>query len=194
MTLVELWLPIVLSAVAVFIAVVIAHTALPHHKGDWVKAPAEDDLLETLRSRSIGPGQYVFPYCCGPADMKDPEVKKRCEAGPHGILRIWPGKPNMIRCLVLSFIFYLVVSIFVAYLGSLAIETGTFREAFRVTGTAAIMAYVLGSFPNAIWLGRSGRNVLTDLVDNVVLGLITGLIFGWLWPAAQAALPAVPTV
>ena len=194
MTLVELWLPIVLSAVAVFIAAMVAHTVMPHHKGDWVKTPAEDDLLETLRSMGIGPGQYVFPYCSGPGDMKDPEVKKRCEAGPRGTLTIWPGMPNMTRCLILSLIFYLVVSIFVGYLGLLAIETGSFREVFRVTGTAAIMAYVLGSFPNAIWFGRSGRNVLMDLFDNLVLGLITGLIFAWLWPAAAAVLPVVPAV
>ena len=59
---------------------------------------------------------------------------------------------------------------------------------------ALFMAYVLGSFPHAIWFGRSGCNVLMDLFDNLVLGLITGLIFAWLWPAAAAVLPVVPAV
>ena len=79
------------------------------------------------------------------------------------------------------------------YLGTLTFEPNedvSFREAFRVTGTAGIMAYVLGMFPHAIWFGRSGRNVLMDLIDGVVYGAITGLIFGLLWPTAEA-LPVV---
>ncbi|UCD75560.1 MAG: hypothetical protein JSV91_01320 [Phycisphaerales bacterium] len=192
MSLVELWLPIVLSAVAVFIVAAVAHTVLPHHKGDWGKAPAEDDLLETLRSKGIGPGQYMFPFCTGPGELKDEAAKKRFEAGPHGTLTVWPGVPNMTRNLILSFIFYLVVSIFVAYLGALAIDAGSFREVFRVTGTAGIMAYVLGGIPQAIWFGCSGRSLLMYIIDGIVYGLITGLIFGWLWPeVVEAALPVV---
>ena len=33
----SLWLPIVLSAVAVFIVAFIAHMVVGHHKGDWKK-------------------------------------------------------------------------------------------------------------------------------------------------------------
>lgn len=190
----ELWLPILLSAAAVFIASAIAHVALPHHKADWRRAEAEDGLMEALRAGGVGPGQYMFPYCAGPADLKNPEIKKKWETGPIGILTILPGQPNMGRNLGLSFVFYLVVSFFVAYLGTLAIDAGPFGEVFRFAGTAAIMAYALGSFPYSIWFGSSGPMVVRYLIDNIAYGLITGLIFAWLWPAAEMAAPAVPAI
>ena len=44
----QLWLPILVSAVLVFIASSLVHTVLPYHKSDMGQVPNEDDVLEAL--------------------------------------------------------------------------------------------------------------------------------------------------
>jgi hypothetical protein len=182
----ELWLPIVLSSVAVFFASYIAWTISPHHKGDVKPVSDEAGLLNAVRN--IPPGKYMFPWC-DPKARNDPEAKKRFEVGPHGTLLVWPGPPNMARNLVVTFIFYLVVGVFVAYVGSAALDRGApYLSVFRITGTAAVMAYCLGLIPHAIWFGRPARSVAMDILDGIVYGLLTAGFFGWLWP--DAPMPA----
>ena len=45
-----LWLPILLSAVIVFVASSIIHMLLPIHKSDYRQLPEEDRVLGTLRA------------------------------------------------------------------------------------------------------------------------------------------------
>ena len=45
-----LWLPILLSAIIVFIASSIMHTVLPYHRSDYRKLPDEDTVVAALRS------------------------------------------------------------------------------------------------------------------------------------------------
>ena len=194
--LLDLWLPIIASAVVVFIVSFLAWMVLPHHKADWKSVPDEDGFLNALRSMNIPPAAYMFP-CCGDAKkMKDPEYKKKWEAGPHGTLSIRAARPNFSLNLVLILIFYLIVGIFVGYVGAVALEPGApFRTVFRITGTVAVIAYVFGAIPHAIFVGRMLRSVIMDIIDGVVYGLLTGLIFAWLWPAIETVemdIPALP--
>ena len=192
----DLWLPIVLSAVGVFVAAFLAHMVIPHHKGDWQKLPNEDGFLETVRSGSIAAGQYMFPFC-DMADFKDAEKKQRYEAGPHGVVVVWPGAPNMVKNLALTFIFYLVVGFCVAYVGTLAFRGDPsleYMQVFRVTGAVAILSYCLGAIPGTIWFGHSWRSQIMYIIDGVVYALITAGFFGWLWPMAETAMPAMPAV
>ena len=100
------------------------------------------------------------------------------------MLYVWKGTGSMGRNLVLSFIFYVVVSIFVGYLTGLARPLGAeFVEVFRVAGVAAILGYAMGSIPHSIWFRHTLRSTMTDLGDAVVYGLATAAIFAWLWPA-----------
>ncbi len=185
-TLMDLWMPIVVSAVIVFVASAIVWMVLPHHKPDFKRLPNEDAFLAALRAGNVAPGQYIFPWY-EPGEMKDPAKKKRYEAGPLGVLLVWGGCPNMGRNLGLSFIFYLVVGVFVAYLASHSLPAGAeYLRVFQVTGTAAIMAYCFASIPHAIWFGKPLRSTATDLLDGVVYGLLTAGTFGWLWPAAAS--------
>ena len=44
-----LWLPILLSAVFVFVASSIMHMLLPYHRSDYSQLPDEDKILAALR-------------------------------------------------------------------------------------------------------------------------------------------------
>ncbi len=45
-----LWLPILLSAVIVFVASSVIHMATPWHKSDYPKLPNEDRVMDALRA------------------------------------------------------------------------------------------------------------------------------------------------
>src|SRR5215212_5573966 len=91
----SLWLPIILSGVALFIASWAAWTQLPHHKGDWKGLPDEDGVMSALRKFNIPAGQYHFPHASGHSEMKNPDFKRRMDAGPIGFLTVWQTTPNM---------------------------------------------------------------------------------------------------
>lgn len=55
-----LWLPILLSAVLVFIASSILHMVFPIHRRDFKKVPGEDKLLEVLRESKVTPGNMAL--------------------------------------------------------------------------------------------------------------------------------------
>lgn len=184
----ELWLPILLSAVAVFVLSAMAWMVMPHHNRDFKGLPDEDGFFDSLRTLGVKPGLYMFPFCASSAEMKTDAFKQRYERGPHGMLNLWAGRPNMGRNLALTFVFYVVLSLFVAYIAHLGLDAADARvRVFRVTSAAALLGYAFGAFPNAIWFGRPLRSVVTDLIDSVVYALVTGAIFTWLWPAVEAA-------
>ena len=190
----SLWLPILVAAIVVFVASFLAWMVLPHHKPDFKGLRDEDDFLSSLRARKPEAGQYAFPFCDDYSKLKDPEYKKKYEAGPHGMMLVWPGPPNMAKALALTFVFYLVVGFCVGYLGAFSLERGAgFMEVFRVTGAAAIFVYTLGFIPNAIWFGRTLRSVVMDVIDCVIYGILTGLIFSWMWPAPETVITALAT-
>ena len=57
-----LWLPIVLSAVIVFIASSVMHMLLPYHRGDYKQLPDEEKTLSALRAAGLKRGLYIFPH------------------------------------------------------------------------------------------------------------------------------------
>ena len=181
--LVSLWLPILVSAVAVFFASFLAWVVIGHHNPDWKELPEEGATMDFLQKSGIKPGQYIFPLARTKEQMADEGKAQRIASGPWGIVNIWAGQINMGRNLAQSFTFYLVTSLFIAYLGTLALDPGAgFSKVFQVTGTAGILAYAFGVVPNAIWFGTHLRPLLMDIVDGVCFGLITGLVFAAMWP------------
>lgn len=179
----SLWLPIVLSAVIVFIASSIIHMVLPYHRSDYTKLPDEDRVLTPLRGAGLQPGLYVFPYCTH-KEMKSPAVIEKYKQGPVGLMTIFPsGPPAMPKFLGLWFVYCLIVSFFVAYLTGHTVAPGVrYLAVFRVAGTAAFLAYGIGNIPNAIWRGWPWSNVVKEVVDGLIYGLLTAGTFGWLWP------------
>jgi hypothetical protein len=81
-----LWMPIVVSAVFVFIALAIIHGMLGWHKGDMAAVPGEAKVMETLRGLNVQPGDYRFPFSNSVDEMKTPEWDEKMKQGPVGII------------------------------------------------------------------------------------------------------------
>lgn len=180
----QLWLPILLSAVLVFLASSLVHMVIKWHNSDYGRLPNEDDVRAVFQKGNAAPGQYVVPWCQDMKEMANPEVQKKYTEGPVGVFYLLkPGLPNMGPMLGKWFGFNLLVSIFVAYLASRTLQTGTpYLQVFRATGTAAFMTYALGALPAAIWMGKPWRVAGKEIVDGLLYALVTGGAFGWMWP------------
>jgi hypothetical protein len=181
--LVALWLPILLSAVFVFVASSILHMVLPFHRSDYKQLPDEDKLLAVLRGANLQRGLYVFPFCL-PKDMKSPAAQEKYRQGPVGMLRILPvGVPALPKFLGMWFLFCLVVSLFVAYLGVHTLRFGApYRQVFRVAGVSAFLVYGLANAVNSVWKGQQWSMTIKEMVDGVIYAGVTAGAFGWLWP------------
>jgi len=195
----HLWLPILVSGVGVWIASFIAWMAIGHHKKDRDAIPAggEQAFMDTITRMSIGPGNYGFPDFCQhdalPRKEKMEALKALYDRHPQGLLRVW-APTNMGANMALTFLFYLVTSAVIGYLGWAALPHGmasgaggvggaaTFWKVFQVLGTAGVLAYCFASFPGDLWFQKKRRAMAMDWIDGVAFGLITGAVFGALWP------------
>jgi hypothetical protein len=180
----SLWLPILLSAVAVFVLSSLIHMVLGYHANDYVGLPDEPGVLDALRPFNIPPGNYVFPR---PKDMKDmgtPEYAARRTRGPVGFLTVMPGgPPSMARELVLWFLYAIVVGIFAAYIAGRALESGAhYLQVFRFVGATAFIGYGLALWQQTIWYKLKWTTTLKSNIDSLIYALFTAGIFGWLWP------------
>ena len=183
-SLTALWLPIVLSAVIVFVASSILHMVLTYHNNDVAKMPNEDDVMAAMRAAGVTPGDYYIPYGGGPKEMNTPEMRAKFEQGPVGFLSILPnGMPAMGKALTSWFVFTLVVSFFTAYLTSRTLAAGAdYLAVHRVAGTVAFLAYSMAHASDSIWKGQRWATTLRHMFDGLIYGLLTGGCFGWLWP------------
>jgi len=188
-TLADLWMPIVISAVVVFFASFVAWALSPHHKADWKSTgAAEADLMRVVKTSGLAPGQYVFPHM---EECKSEEAKQKMKEGCMGVLTVFPGMPNMGRNMALSVAANLLISTLVAYLASRALPAGAeYLSVFSFIAVASLMGHYTGGVCHGVWFGRPLRNFVTDLADAAVYALLTAGIFGWLWPVAEA--PVLP--
>ncbi len=183
-TLGALWLPIVLAAVFVFVLSAIIHMALKYHNSDYQQLPNEDAVRAAFRGVSVGPGQYIIPYCSEMKQMQSPEMQQKYKEGPIAVVRLRrPGPPTMGPSLGQWFIFTLVVSFFVAYVAAHAIPAGSeYLHVFRIVGAVAFLAYAAGQLPGSIWMGKPWPVAAKEVFDGLLYGLVTAGTFGWLWP------------
>jgi hypothetical protein len=179
----SLWIPIVLSAIFVFIASSIMHMLLPYHRSDYRALPEEGKVLGALRGLGLTRGLYIFPHATH-KDMNTPAMKEKYLAGPVGTMTIFPSAPPVMpKFLGQWFGFCLVVSFFVAYLAWHTMAVGaSYLGVFRVVGTAAFLAYGVGQLSNGIWKGQMWGMTIKEVIDGLVFALVTAGTFGWLWP------------
>lgn len=183
-SLTTLWLPILLSAVVVFVVSSIIHMVLPYHRSDYQKLPNEERLLDALRQESVAPGVYFFPYVPSHKEMKSPAVMEKYKKGPVGLLTVIPSGPPAMPKFLLKWVLYcLGVSVFVAYLTGRTVGAGAeYLAVFRVAGTAGFLAYAAAHATDSIWKGQPWSTTLKHMFDGLVYGLFTAGVFGWLWP------------
>jgi hypothetical protein len=81
------------------------------------------------------------------------------------------------------FVYSVLVAFMAAYLASRTLAQGThYLQVFRVVGAVSFLAYGFGSIQMAIWMGKPGSSAMKDLADALIYGLLSGGVFGWLWP------------
>jgi hypothetical protein len=177
-----LWLPIVLSAVFVFILSSIIHMVLGYHASDYKKVPNEDQASDALHNLNIPPGHYMLPKPQSMKEFNSPEFKARMAKGPNVMLNFRKPGVSMGSSLLQWFVFLILVNIFVAYVASHTINPeADYLSVFRLVGCVAFMGYGLALLQDAIWGGKSWGATWKMLFDALLYGLVTGGTFGWLW-------------
>ena len=177
----QLWLPILVSAVFVFIASNLLWMVLSFwHRADYKKLPDEATVLGGLKSAASG--QYMAPSINW--SKATAEEKEAFQKGPMALLLVRnPNSFSMGGALTVYFIYCLVISVLVAYVCGVTLAAGThYLRVFRVAGTAAILAYSFRGVPDSIWYGKPWSVTFKEFIDGVVYGLLTAGTFGWLWP------------
>jgi hypothetical protein len=183
-SLAQLWLPIVLSAVAVFVASSLLHTVINWHASDYWKLPDEEAARAALRKDAPKPGQYIVPWCTHGPDMKSEEMQRKFREGPVAMIYVRPtGAPHMGGALGAWFAFVLVMSALIGYVAAVAAPAGsTTSHVFRIVAVVAFLAYGGGAPVQAIWIGQPWRAAVKDMVVGAVYAAVTGALFAWLWP------------
>lgn len=179
-----LWLPILVSAVLVFVVSSIIHMTPLWHKSDYPKIANEDRVMDALRPLGIPPGDYMVPRAGSMEEMRSPAFLERVRRGPVLIVTVVPpGAFDMRRSLALWFVYLVVVGIFSAYIASRAVPPGAaYLQVFRFVGATAFVGYALALWQMSIWYRRAVSMTIKATVDGLIYACLTAGVFGWLWP------------
>lgn len=181
-----LWLPILVSAVAVFVLSSIIHMTPLWHKTDYPRYQNEDRVLDALRPIGIPPGDYLMPRPVNPKEMRSPAFLEKVKRGPAVLLTVMPPwSGSMVSNLSQWFVYSLVVSVFAGYIAGAALPPGTatFGAICRFAGTTAFLGYTLALWQMSIWYRRAWSMTLKSTFDGVIYAAVTCAVFGWLWPS-----------
>jgi hypothetical protein len=179
-----LWLPILLSAVVVFVVSSIIHMVSPWHKGDYPRVPDEDRLRAAVGPLDIPPGDYMVPRPVERAGMRSPEFKEKVAKGPNLILTVLPNGPwTMSRNLALWFLYTVAVGALAARVATLTLAPGAHdHTVFHILGLTAFAGYTLALWQMSIWYRRAWSTTIKATVDGLIYAALTAYIFVWLWP------------
>ena len=182
--LLALWLPILVTAVLVFIASSLIHMVFKWHNSDYRKLANEDEVTAALRTGAPAPGQYIVPHCNDMKEMQDEAMQKKYRDGPVGILTLKsPGPPAMGAALAKWFALnVLVAAIVAAVAAQLFGLSGEAHRASQVIGVLTFLTYAGGSVQAGIWMGKPWASVGKDLLDGAIYAIISAITFRMLWP------------
>ncbi|MBI3492635.1 MAG: hypothetical protein HY047_12780 [Acidobacteria bacterium] len=181
---ISLAVPILLSALIVFVTSSLMHMVLRYHQSDYREVPRADAVQDALRPFNIPPGDYFLPRPASPRDMKSPEFIEKMKKGPVIFMTVMQsGPPTMGQSLILWFVYCVVVGFFSAYVTGRALTPGAnYSTVFRFIGTSAFMGYSLALLQFSIWYHRNWGTTIKSVFDGLVYALLTAGTFGWLWP------------
>ena len=179
-----LWMPIVLSAILVFVASSVIHMVFTYHRKDYSRIPNEKKVMDVIGGESLKPGTYIFPCPESPKDWNTPEHMERYKEGPVGILTMFPNAPPvMAKHLSMWFGFCLLMGVFIAYLAGRTLGTDApYLTVFRIAGTVGFLGYGASQLIDSIWKGQEWSTTARHVFDGLVYSLLTAGVFGWLWP------------
>lgn len=183
----SLWLPVLASGVAVWIASSIVHMVLGFHKADYKGLANEDEVALAMRKGNPAPGYYAIPYCSDMKEMGTPAMKKKLVDGPRAFIAVVKsGEVGMGKPLLLWLGLCILISFISAYVARHTLDYGTDgMTVLRITATVAFAAYGMGYLADVIWRGIPLSNSLRGLLDAVIYAAVTGLVFMGLWPAVS---------
>jgi hypothetical protein len=179
-----LWLPILVSAVLVFLASSVIHMGPFWHRGDYPAMPQEAQVLAALRPLAIPPGDYMLPRAGDMKTYKTPQFTEKLRLGPVAVLTVLPNGPfSMGRNLAQWFIYLLVLGVLVAAVAGDALPAGaSYPTVFRLVAAVAFIGHCLALAQMSIWYRRSWTLTLKSALDGLIYGALTGGTVGWLWP------------
>lgn len=179
-----LWLPILVSAVVVFVASSLIHMLLNYHANDYKKFPDEDAAADALRRLNLPPGDYSLPKPANMKEMNSPAFQEKIKKGPVAFLTIWGGgSSSMAGNLTQWFIYSVIIGVFSAYVAGRALGEGAhYLSVFRFAGVTAFASYAIAGWQASIWYRRPWSVTLKNTFDGLVYALLTAGVFGWLWP------------
>jgi hypothetical protein len=183
----ELWLPIVLSAVAVFIGSSVIWMALPFiHKHEYKGfGDKEPQVLEAIRSWGMPGGMYMFPFCAHGDRKKENKAAfdEKLKKGPWGVMMLRDKSWSMGGTMGLWFLNALILSAFVGYVASHALPVGApYLKVFQIVGATGFLAFGGSAMTDCIWKGRPWNTFPGAVFDAVVYGCLMAGVFGWRWP------------
>ena len=183
--LLALWLPILLSAVVVFIISSLVHMVFKWHAGDYTALPNEDAVRAAIRGGNPVPGLYVMPHCKEMKDMASEAMLQKYREGPVAHVTIGPnGVPNMGKYLGTWFAWTLVVEVVAAFLAVrlFGLDHQYARAAAKLVGAVTFIGLGFGTVQESIWMMRPWSSSAKYLLDAALYALGSGLVFFWLWP------------
>ena len=117
-------------------------------------------------------------------EMHTPEFIQKTREGPVAIMTVLPNEPaKMGKSLTMWFGYSLAVGGVAAYVAGVTVGIGAeYGEVFRVVAAVSFAGYSLAVLQASIWWGRSWGYTVRTMADGLLYGLLTGGVFGWLWP------------
>jgi hypothetical protein len=178
-----LLLPILVSAVAVFVLSMIIHMT-PWHRSDYGRLPDEDGVMKVLRPFNLPPNDYAVPHPGTGDYMKSPEYDAKRDAGPVMWVTVLPTGPwNIGKIMGLWFVFVLIVSASVACVVGTFVPPGALTNAvFHHIAVITFLTYGMGAVPMSIWHDRKWSTTFKHVVDSLLYALATAGIFSMMWP------------
>jgi hypothetical protein len=179
-----LWLPILLSAVFVFIASSVIHMALPWHKKDYLGVPQADQVAAALRPHAIPPGDYMLPKPDTMQQLRSPEYLDRVAKGPVIVMTVMPNVMMPIGPMLAKWFVYIIGVVFIAaaVASTLMPRSADSHLVVHTIGVISFLGFAAALWQMAIWYRRSWVTTLKSTIDGLVYAAITAATFAWLWP------------
>lgn len=185
MTLLQLWLPILVTAIGVFVASSVIHMVFKWHNSEYRPLPNEDEVRKVLNSVPLEAGLYSTPHCTDMKQIETEAMQQKFREGPVALITLRaPGAPAMGQYLLQWFVLNIVIATLAGMLALQGLGPQTDAHAAgHFIGIFSMVAYGCGSVQESIWMGRPWSATFKNLLDAFIYGAVSAIVFWQLWPA-----------